>query len=186
MIWTVDNLETIGGHRATVLGRPKVIETPEGRAVEFDGVGDALVVEAHPLAGLDRFRIDVTFRPDAGGLTEQRFLHLHTDDRNRILIETRLTDHGTWFLDTFIFSNGVGQTLYAEGSQHPVGRWYRVALEYSDGEMRHYVDGVQEMTARMTFHTVAGGQTSIGCRMNRVYWFKGAIRQIEFAAGRPG
>jgi hypothetical protein len=32
-----------------------VIETPAGRAVEFDGVDDALVVDVHPLAGAETF-----------------------------------------------------------------------------------------------------------------------------------
>ncbi len=74
--WNIDNLSSIGGQRTTVVGAPRVIETTEGRAVEFDGSQDALFVEFHPLAGAERFTAEVIFRPDPGGSEEQRFLHL--------------------------------------------------------------------------------------------------------------
>ena len=67
IVWKVDGLESVGGHEATVLGGPRVIETPDGRAVEFDGVDDALFVETHPLAGATEFTAEVIFRPDPGG-----------------------------------------------------------------------------------------------------------------------
>ena len=37
--WTFDRLDRIGGHQTTMLGNPRVVETPIGKAVEFDGVG---------------------------------------------------------------------------------------------------------------------------------------------------
>jgi len=54
-IRTFDRLDRIGGHPTTVLGGPRVVETPVGNAIEFDGVHDALLVDAHPLAGADTF-----------------------------------------------------------------------------------------------------------------------------------
>ena len=42
VIWELDNLEEIGGHKVTVVGEPKVIDTPQGKAIEFDGVDDGI------------------------------------------------------------------------------------------------------------------------------------------------
>ena len=50
-MWTFDRLDNIGGHKTTVLGEPRVIDSPIGKAVEFDGVDDALFIDNHPLAG---------------------------------------------------------------------------------------------------------------------------------------
>ena len=53
---------------------------PEGKAVEFDGVDDALFVNVHPLAGAETFTWEVIFRPYKGGKAEQRFFHLQSID----------------------------------------------------------------------------------------------------------
>src|SRR5207249_8068690 len=79
VMWTFDRLENIGGHKTTVLGQPKVINSPVGKAVEFDGVDDALFIDNHPLAGAKTFTWEAVFRPD-GGQTEQRWFHLSEQD----------------------------------------------------------------------------------------------------------
>src|SRR5688500_1673664 len=33
VVWNIDNLQMIGGHKTTVLGAPMVIDTPAGKAV---------------------------------------------------------------------------------------------------------------------------------------------------------
>ena len=48
IIWELDNLEAIGGHKVTVEGKPKVIDTPYGKALEFDGVDDGIFLDVHP------------------------------------------------------------------------------------------------------------------------------------------
>ena len=48
-LWIFDRLDRIGGHATTVLGHPRIVGTPVGKAIEFDGVADALMVDAHPL-----------------------------------------------------------------------------------------------------------------------------------------
>ena len=73
-VWTFDRLDRIGGHQTTVLGSPRVVETPIGKAVEFNGVDSALVVDVHPLAGAATFSWEAIFRPD-GGEPAQRWLH---------------------------------------------------------------------------------------------------------------
>src|SRR5262245_23889226 len=35
-VWTFDRVDRIGGHSTTVLGSPRVIDTPLGKAVEFN------------------------------------------------------------------------------------------------------------------------------------------------------
>ena len=75
-LWTFDNIKTIGGHPVQAEGNPRVIDTPMGKAVEFNGKNDALFLDVHPLAGAETFTWEVIFRPDADGAKEQRFFHL--------------------------------------------------------------------------------------------------------------
>ena len=179
--WELHSVNTVGGHPTQVLGAPCLIEISQGKAMEFDGQQDGIVVDANPLAGMERFTLEVIFRPDAGGPKEQRFVHLQeARGENRILIETRLTGDNRWFLDTFIRSGETNQTLYAEKFLHAVGEWYQAALVFDGREMRHYVNGVQEMSAVIHYQPMKPGQISLGVRLNRVFWFKGAVRTVRF------
>ena len=185
IVWNIDNLQSIGGQGVTVLGSPEIIETPGGKAALFDGVDDGLLVDVHPLEGAETFTLEVVFHPDAGGLEAQRFFHLQEDEGdNRILIETRLTENDMWYLDTYIKSDETDQTLVDGTKTHPVGAWYNAALVFDGSEMRHYVNGVKELSASIGSFTPPGpGKTSIGVRINRVFWFKGAIRTARFTRG---
>ncbi|MBN1291838.1 MAG: LamG domain-containing protein [Candidatus Latescibacteria bacterium] len=182
ILWNFDNLATIGGHNITVVGSPKIIDTPDGKALEFDGEKDAVFFHAHPLKGVSTFTLEVIFRPDAGGLPEQRFFHLQeNDNENRLLIETRLTEDNQWYLDTFLKSDETDQTLVDKTQTHPVGKWYSATLVFDGREMRHYVNGVKELSADIvSFTPPKEGKTSAGVRINKVYWFKGAIRTARF------
>ena len=76
-----------------------------------------------PWRGSGRSR--VVFKPYPDGPEEQRFFHMQefgTD--NRVMFETRLTDDGRWFLDTFILSGAGSHPMYAEDYTHPIGPWY--------------------------------------------------------------
>jgi hypothetical protein len=46
-------IENIGGLPTTVLGHPHVIDTPLDKAIEFNGIDDALLIGEHPLAGAE-------------------------------------------------------------------------------------------------------------------------------------
>src|SRR5688572_6738161 len=59
--WTFDRLDRLGTHKTTLLGQPRVVNTPEGKAIEFDGVDDAIFLEVHPLAGAETFTWEVIF-----------------------------------------------------------------------------------------------------------------------------
>jgi Concanavalin A-like lectin/glucanases superfamily len=179
--WELNAVDNLGGYATQVLGAPRLIENPQWKAMEFDGQQDGMIVDTNPLAGMERFTLEVIFRPDAGGPKEQRFVHLQeAGGENRILIETRLTGDNRWFLDTFIRSGETNQTLYAEKFPHAVGEWYQAALVFDGREMRHYVNGIQEMSALIQYQPMKPGQISLGVRLNRVFWFKGAIRKVRF------
>jgi len=107
-VWIFDRIQNIGGLPTTVLGHPHVIDTPLGKAVEFNGVDDALVIGEHPLAGAETFTFEAIFRPDPGGAPEQRWFHLSEQDpatgkdtETRLLFETRLIVD-SWCLDAFV------------------------------------------------------------------------------------
>lgn len=187
--WNLDNLETIGGHKVTVVGKPRVIETDRGKAIDFNGKDDALFVPANPLAGLKEFTAEVVFRPAAGGPKEQRFLHFQPNGtEERVLFETRLPVEGQWFLDTYLQSGEGKHTLFADKFHHPLGPWYAAAVVIDGKTMRHYVNSKEELSAEVKLLPLAAGETSIGVRHNKVHWFQGAIRQIRItpAALKPG
>ena len=180
VLWNLNRLDEIGGKKPEVLGTPRLIETPQGKAVQFDGKGDAIFLAANPLAGLKQFTAEVIFRPDAGGPKEQRFLHFQeAASENRLLFETRLTEGNRWFLDTFIKSGDGNYTLFAERSLHPLDPWYHAAVTMDGQTMRHFVNGQEELSTPVKFTPQQAGRTSIGVRINKVHWYQGAVRQIR-------
>lgn len=178
-VWTFDRLDRVGGHQTTVLGHPRVVDTPVGKAVEFDGVDAALLVDVHPLAGAEAFTWEAIFRPD-GGRPAQRWFHLQeagTD--NRLLFEIRVVD-GRWFLDSYGRSGDADKALMNRDSLHLLGAWYHVAAVYDGREFRNYVNGIQEGAAEIHFAPQGPGRSSIGVRVNLVDYFKGAIHVARF------
>ncbi len=180
-IWKFDSLDKIGGYAVTVLGHPHVIDTPKGKAVEFNGVDDALFLNVHPLAGAREFTWEVIFRPDAGGRAEQRFFHLQEvdqktgkDTNTRMLFEIRVVG-ANWFLDSFALSGPQSKALFNQDHLHPLGAWYHVAAVYDGRVFRNYVDGVLENSAELHLEPQGPGHTSVGVRINKVDYFKGAI-----------
>jgi hypothetical protein len=177
--WTFDRLDRIGGHPTTVLGEPRVIDTPVGKAIEFDGVADALLVDVHPLAGAETFTWEAIFRPD-GGQPEQRWFHLQeSGSENRLLFEIRVID-GQWCLDSYGHSGDAQKALMDHTRLHRLGVWYHVASVYDGREFRNYVNGIQEGAADIRFAPQGPGRTSIGVRINRINYFKGAIHLARF------
>ena len=79
IVWTFDRLDNIGGIKTTVEGSPRIVDTPLGKAIEFDGVDAAVWIEKHPLAGAATFTFEGIYRPD-GGAFEQRWFHLAERD----------------------------------------------------------------------------------------------------------
>ena len=184
-VWTFDRLENIGGHKTTVLGEPKIIDSPVGKAVEFDGVDDALFIDNHPLAGTTAFTFEAIFRPD-GGQREQRWFHLSerdpatgADTENRMLFEIRVSDD-KWFFDSYNQSGKASGTLMNKTALHPLGVWYHVASVYDGKQFSNYVDGIREGAADVHFAPHGPGHASVGVRINKVFYFKGAVHLARF------
>jgi len=182
--WRLDNLASIAGHAVTVAGEPRVIDTPGGKAILFDGIDDGIFLDTHPLAGMETFTVEVVFRPDRDGSVEQRFFHMQEiDSEARVMFETRLVENTHWFLDTFILSGEQRVVLYAEDDLHDLDAWQHAAIVVDGATMRHYVNGELELSEPLAYSPQADGKTSLGVRLNRVHWFKGAIRTARFTPG---
>jgi hypothetical protein len=144
--WIFDRIDRIGGHPTTVLGNPHVIDSPEGKAVEFNGRDDGLQLDVHPLEGAATYTWEAIFRPD-GGDPEQRWFHLEenpatgSDSDSRMLFEIRVIGD-RWCLDAFNRSGSVQKALLDRKSLHTLGAWHRVAAVYDGTEFRSYVDGI--------------------------------------------
>ena len=191
--WNFDRLDRIGGVATTVEGHPKIIDSPVGKAVEFDGVGDSLLIEQHPLAGAETFTFEAIFRPD-GGANQQRWFHLaeidpqtglgsvriEGDPTPRFLFEIRVVNDNQWYLDAFVHGPDYNQALMFVEKLHPIGHWYHVAQVY-DGKMyRSYVNGELQGEAEVAFTPQGPGRTSVGVRMNKVNYFHGAVAKARF------
>jgi hypothetical protein len=180
-VWRFDRLDAIGGHATHVIGDPKLIDTPYGKAVQFNGVDDGIFVDDHPLARASTYTWEVIFRPDADGAPAQRFFHLQEQDpstgadtNNRMLFEIRIVD-GQWCLDSFASSGASNRTLLNCKLLHPLGQWYRVTAVYDGTTLRNYVGDELEGEGPLDLKPQMAGRSSIGVRINKVYWFKGAV-----------
>lgn len=186
-VWRLDRTDAIGGLVPEVLGAPRVVQEAGGTALYFNGASDGLLVPVNPLQGLEQFTIEVLFKPAADGPEAQRFLHVQDnlgakgDPGSRALIEIRLAE-GTWALDTFLFSkvSEAKLVLFDAKKRHPSGRWTWVALVYDHGHMSSYVDGVKELEGEVAFPPTVAGRVSLGVRQNKVYWFKGGLREVRW------
>src|ERR1035438_9758283 len=180
-VWMFDRIDAIGGHPTTALGDPHIIDSPYGKAVEFNGVDDALFIGEHPLAGVSGYTWEVIFRPDADGAQAQRFFHLQEQDPstgkdtdNRMLFEIRIVD-GQWCLDSFATTGGQKLTLLNCKLLHPLGKWYRVTAVYDGKKLRNYVSDELQGEGDLNLGPQLAGRSSAGARINKSYYFKGAI-----------
>lgn len=182
--WTFDRLDRIGGLAPHIEGEPQIVATPLGKAVQFDGLDDALFLDSHPLAGARTFTIEAVFRPD-GGAFEQRWLHLAETgpdgkpDDTRLMFEIRVVGN-SWYLDAFANGPGYKTTLINPRQRYPVGQWYSVAQSFDGKTYRSYVDGILQAEAEIAFVPQGRGITSAGTRINRRNYFHGAIRMARF------
>jgi hypothetical protein len=185
-VWTFDRLDKIGGLRTTVVGHPHVIKTPLGKAVQFNGVDDALFIPEQPLAGAETFTFEAIFRPESGGAPEQRWFHLAEQDPktgqdtdSRFLFEIRVIG-GQWCLDAFVHTPTVDKALLYRNLLHPLDVWHHVAMVYDGKEFSSYVNGVLQGKAVIQFTPEGPGHSSVGVRINKMYYFKGSVRQARF------
>ena len=177
IVWKVDDVKKIGGHATEVIGAPRVVD---GAAV-FDGAHDGVFVPADPLDGAAQFTIEILFSPAEGGPEAQRFFHLQDAAESRVMIETRLDGKGGWWLDTFLGSAQGGTPLIDPKRVHKTDAWYWAAVRYDGKTMMHFVNAEKELEATdVKFGPLGPGKLSLGVRQNKVFWFKGAIREVRF------
>jgi len=179
--WYFNQTAEIGGHPTELIGHPHVIDSPYGKAVEFNGVDDGIFIPEHPLAGASTYTWEVIFRPDVDGPEAQRFFHFQEQDpatgkdtMNRMLFEIRIVD-GQWCLDSFASSGDSNRTLLNCKMLLPLGKWYRATAVYDGKELRNYVDGELQGAGSLELKPQFAGRTSVGVRINKVYYFKGAV-----------
>ena len=185
--WRFEDTASVGGHATKVLGHPKVIETPMGKVIAFNGVDDALFVDMHPLAGAERWTWEMIFKPDADGGAEQRIFHLQSIDpvtgkdvpQERILFEIRIRD-GQWCLDSFATSGGQSKALLNCEKRYPFGNWYRVTTVYDGKTLKNYVGDELQGEGEVHLIPQRPGHLSVGVRMNLVDYYKGAIWESRF------
>jgi hypothetical protein len=193
-VWRFDQTATLGGHPVKVLGHPTVIDTPMGKAVAFNGVGDALLVDVHPLAGAAAWTWEMVFRPDADGDPEQRVFHLQSVDPatgldiagERMLFEIRIRD-GQWCLDSFAAAGGESRTLLNCEKMHPFGPWYRVTAVYDGKMLRNYVGDEMQGEGELAIAPAGPGRASAGTRIDLRNFYKGAMYEARFTqSALPG
>lgn len=191
--WRFDNMKRIGGYAVTVSGEPKIVQSPVGKALQFDGVDDSVLIDGRPLVGKGAFTIEAIFRPE-GGKFQQRFMHIAetdpvtgldalptgTQDPNpRFMFETRVVENG-WYLDAFLNSKQGTKALMFKEKVHPLNRWYAVAQTYDGKIYRSYVDGVLQGESETPFTPHGPGRVRAGARMNNIDHFMGSIARARF------
>ena len=63
---------------------------------------------------------------------------------------------------------------------HPLGVWYHVASVYDGREFSNYVNGVRQGGGEAQLAPHGPGHSSVGVRINKVFYFKGAVRLARF------
>ena len=179
--WRLDNLSRAGSDAIDVIGAPAVVQTEIGPAIQFNGASDGLLIGRNPIAGLSRFTLEVLFAPDSDGAVEQRFLHIEEAGAdNRALIELRLNG-GRWALDTYLRHVPAQLALLDPARTHASASWHVAAMTFDGTTQRGFVDGVEQGSGPVAFLPLGAGQTSIGVRQNRVFWFKGRIHTVRIS-----
>lgn len=182
--WKFNSLTSISGHAVEQMGQPKIVDSPYGKAVSFDGDGDRLLVNANPLGDATEFTVEIVFKPNDvfPNNKEPRIFHIESSDNpnRRITIELRLNDKKQWYFDAFIKSDNSQFTLIDPAKVHTVGEWAHAAMTFKNREFISYVNGEKELTAQVDYLRIpANAKTSVGARMNQIHWFNGDILQVR-------
>ncbi len=119
-------------------------------------------------------------KPATDGPEAQRFIHLEDEAAWRVMIEIRVNGKGGWWLDTYLGRKTEGLPLIDPKLVHPTDQWAWVALRYDGHTMTSFINGTKELEGVVKYGPMSAGQISIGARLNKVFWFKGAIRELRF------
>jgi len=193
IVWKFDNLKRIGGLTPTLEGRPRLVDSPVGKAVQFDG-HSALFFPERPLVGAKTFSIEVIFRPE-GGAFQQRWLHIaevdpvtgrdsdppggKPDPNPRFMYELRVVGN-QWYADAYVTSKGGSRTLSFPEQLHAINQWHAVEQTYDGTTYRSYVNGVLQGEGEVGFVPQGSGHVMVGSRLNHVDYFQGSIALARF------
>ncbi len=89
----MDRIDSIDGYKTFPLKEfPSIIDIHQIKALLFDGINDALLLNTNPLEDAMEFTIEAIIKPDSSdnpSNREQRFIHIRNgmDDNRRILLE---------------------------------------------------------------------------------------------------
>lgn len=179
-VWSLAAPGEIGAWRTEVAGAPRALAGNEGGpGIWFDGVDDGLWLATNPLAEHAQFTVEVLIRPDVGGPEEQRYFHAEDTAGSRVLLELRMLEAGRWCLDGFLKAADAKLVLIDRAKGHAAGRWTWVALRYDGVTASAWVDGVPQGEGTVAFPAMRDGRTSLGVRMDRRSWYRGAIREVR-------
>ena len=192
-VWRFNNLDHIGGLSPKVEGAPQLVDSPVGKAVQFNGKDTGLFFPARPLVGAKTFTIEAIFRPE-GGDFQQRWMHIAetdpatgldanpggtADPNGRFMFEVRVVKD-QWYLDAFVQSKAGSKALAFPEKLHPINQWYAVEQTYDGKTYRSYVNGVLEGEGDVAFTPHGAGHVMVGVRMNHVNYFKGSVALARF------
>jgi hypothetical protein len=176
--WLLANLLRKKSSMVEISGNPQIVSSPYGDVVSFNGIDDALFLNQLPLQSIQEFTVEMIFKPAINGVFEQRILHIGESTKDRMLLEIRAVDNN-WYFDGYTASGSNKKALIDEKLIHPLDQWYHVAFVVTPKNLTTFVNGKQELQEGFPFLPIEKGQTSIGVRMNKVCWFKGAIYKIR-------
>ena len=185
--WEIDNLQEIGGHSVTVYGNPQVVDTEIGKAIQFDGDGDMLIVDGNPIGEAKEFTVEVVIKPDASfpNNIAPRFIHIENRRKGvgrRLMVELRVNEKNMCYMDAFLQTDIEKLALIDETLVHPTNEWLHVAVSYKDNVLTTYFNGQKELTGQISYKEIimnSGGEVGIGGRMNKKYWFSGLIKTLK-------
>ena len=192
-VWKFNNLSRIGGLAPKVEGSPALVDSPVGKAVQFNGKDTGLFFPGRPLVGARTFTIEAIFRPE-GGDFQQRWMHIaETDPKTgldanpggtadpnpRFMFEVRVVGD-QWYLDAYVNSPAGNKALIDPKKLHPINQWYAVEQSYDGKTYRSYVNGVLENEGDVAFTPHRPGHMMVGVRMNHVNYFKGSVAEARF------
>jgi hypothetical protein len=78
-LWRFDNLKRIGGMSPKVEGAPQLVDSPVGKAVQFNGSDTALFFPGRRWSAPRPLPSKPSFRPE-GGDFQQRWMHIAETD----------------------------------------------------------------------------------------------------------
>lgn len=190
LITTVGFAQTTNWYPAKILkskkyaelgGSPKIVDSPYGKAVWFNGQDAGIWLDNLPVKNLSEFTVEMIFRPDSVQAPfEQRMLHIGESRGDRLLLELRAVD-GNWYFDGFAASGSNKKALIDTTQTHPLGQWYHVAFVVKPNSLTTFVNGQQQLSEDFTFLPIQKGASSIGARIDKRSWFKGTIYKIQIS-----